>query len=115
LFNLWASNCDDAIREFYLLKCEEHSTSIYSGIVQLLDLALGFEESGTRPLGLFLVAPDKRSEEVRAQLRRPAFSKVQETKFFFVSYGELQKNFEAMGKFGQGVKAIEAITERLTP
>jgi type II restriction enzyme len=93
----------------------EHSTSIYSGIVRLLDLALGFEESGTRPLGLFLVAPDKRSEEVRAQLRRPAFSKVQETKFFFVPYGELQKNFEAMGKFGQGVKAIEAIAERLTP
>lgn len=92
----------------------EHSTSFYSGIVRLLDLALGFRESGA-PLRLFLVAPDKRSEEVRAQLRRPAFSKVQETKFFFVPYGELQKNFEAMGRFGQGIKAIEAIAERLTP
>lgn len=91
----------------------EHSTSIYSGIVRLLDLALGFQENGSI-LRLFLVAPDKRAEEVRSQLRRPAFSKVQDTSFAFIPYGELQKNYEAMSKFGQGMKAIEAISERLT-
>ncbi len=91
----------------------EHSTSIYSGIVRMLDLALGFEEQG-KSLRLFLVAPDKRAEEVRAQLRRPAFSKVQDTSFFFLPYGELQKNFEVMSKFGQGLKAIEAISQRIT-
>ncbi len=90
----------------------EHSTSIYSGIVRLLDLALGFKESGGQ-IGLFLVAPDKRAEEGRTQLRRPAFSQVQQSTFFYVPYGELLKHCEAMGKFGQGLKAIEAIAQRL--
>jgi type II restriction enzyme len=90
----------------------EHSTSIYSGIVRLLDLALGFKESG-HPISLFLVAPDKRTEEVKAQFRRPAFSSVQGTTFFFIPYGELQKNLEAMTRFGQGLKAIEAIAQHL--
>lgn len=90
----------------------EHSTSIYSGIVRLLDLALGFKEHG-QPIRLFLVAPDKRGDEVRAQLRRPAFSGVEGAHFYFVPYGELQKNFEAMSRFGQGLRAIEAIAERL--
>lgn len=49
----------------------EHTTSIYSGIIRLLDLALGAPGNATR--GLFLVAPDDREHEVRAQLGRPAF------------------------------------------
>lgn len=89
----------------------EHSTSIYSGIVRMLDLAMGFQESG-RPIGLFLVAPDKRAEEVRAQLRRPAFSQVQQSTFFYIPYSELLKHSEAMCKFGQGLKAVEAIAQR---
>ena len=52
----------------------EHSTSIYSGIVRMLDLALGTKvgENST----LFFVAPDNRKEEVEQQLCRPAFSRV---------------------------------------
>lgn len=90
----------------------EHSTSIYSGIVRMLDLAMGFKECG-RQIGLFLVAPDKRADEVRAQLCRPAFSHVQESTFFYIPYGELLKHCEAMSKFGRGLKAIEAIAQRL--
>lgn len=90
----------------------EHSTSIYSGIVRLLDLALGLKENG-HSIGLFLVAPDSRADEVRAQLRRPAFSGVQDRTFYFVPYGELRKNLEPMRRFGQGMHAIEAIAERL--
>ena len=52
----------------------EHTTSIYSGIVRMLDLALGLPDSGGARL--FLVAPDSREEQVRAQLMRPAFSRV---------------------------------------
>ena len=33
----------------------------------------------------------------------------------FIPYGELQKNYETMTRFGQGLKAVEAISERLTP
>jgi len=44
----------------------EHTTSIYSGIVRLLDLALGSDQSAHKHL--FLVAPDDREGDVRAQL-----------------------------------------------
>ena len=47
----------------------EHTTSIYSGIVRLLDLALG---AGAAARHLYLVAPDGRERDVRAQLERPA-------------------------------------------
>jgi hypothetical protein len=52
----------------------EHATSIYAGIVRMLDMALGAQD--TAVTHLFLVAPDDREEEVRAQLLRPAFSRV---------------------------------------
>lgn len=38
----------------------------------MLDLALGAQTSAVR--GLFLVSPDGREEDVRAQIRRPPFS-----------------------------------------
>lgn len=90
----------------------EHSTSIYSGIVRMLDLALGVqdEHSGIR---LFLVAPDERESQVRSQLQRPAFRSVHGVDFMFIPYGELERNREAMGKFGNGLKAIDAIARRL--
>jgi type II restriction enzyme len=90
----------------------EHSTSIYSGIVRMLDLALGIKEehSGIR---LFLVAPDKRESEVSAQLQRPAFRGILGVEFMFIPYGELEQNREAMAKFGNGLKAIDAIARRL--
>lgn len=89
----------------------EHTTSIYSGIVRMLDLALGLP--GQLPCGLFLVAPDGRAQEVREQLMRPAFSRVADLNVRFLPYGELEKHREAMARFGQGLKAIEAIAQRL--
>ena len=90
----------------------EHTTSIYSGIVRLLDLALGNASASAH--GLFLVAPDKREEDVRAQLARPAFSRVADLSVRFLPYSELEKHRESMARFGQGMKAIEAVARRLT-
>ena len=89
----------------------EHTTSIYSGIVRLLDLALG-ASAGTAH-GLFLVAPDSREEEVRAQLARPAFSRVADLSVRFLPYGELERNRDAMARFGQGMRPIEALAKSL--
>jgi type II restriction enzyme len=90
----------------------EHTTSIYSGIVRLLDLAHGAALSETLPL--FLVAPDERQEEVREQLLRPAFrAATQQLRLRYLPYGELEKNREAMARFGQGLKAVEAIAKEL--
>lgn len=89
----------------------EHTTSIYSGIVRLLDLALGAPEQAVR--GLFLVAPDAREADVRAQLARPAFKHVAELGVRYLPYGELAKHREAIARFGAGLKPIEAIAKAL--
>lgn len=89
----------------------EHTTSIYSGIVRMLDLALGLGPAG---LSMFLVAPDGRETDVREQLKRPAFSRVVDLDVRFIPYGELTKHREAIARFGQGMKPIEAIARRLS-
>lgn len=89
----------------------EHTTSIYSGIVRLLDLALGAGKDAAQ--GLFLVAPDAREDDVRAQLARPAFSRVADLRVRFLPYGELERNRHTMGRFGQGMRPIEAAAKAL--
>jgi type II restriction enzyme len=89
----------------------EHTTSIHSGIMRMLDLALG--GTGDPLRGLFLVAPDGREHEVRVQLQRPAFRRVADLEVRYLPYGELAKHREAMAKFGQGLKPIEVIARRL--
>lgn len=89
----------------------EHSTSIYSGIMRMLDLALG--AGGESVKGLFLVAPDNREEEVRAQLVRPAFQRVSDLQMRYLPYGELEKHRESIARFGEGLKAIHAISKVL--
>ena len=89
----------------------EHSTSIYSGIVRLLDVALGTDGDAER--GLFLVAPDDREDEVRAQLARPPFSRASDLRVRYLPYGELEQHREAMARFGHGMKAVEAIARDL--
>ncbi|RUW72119.1 type II restriction endonuclease, partial [Mesorhizobium sp. M4B.F.Ca.ET.049.02.1.2] len=90
----------------------EHTTSIYSGIVRMLDLALGDDAHALE--GLFLVAPDGREEEVRAQLARPAFSRIADLRVRYLSYGELKSNRDAIARFGHGMKPIQAIARQLT-
>lgn len=89
----------------------EHTTSIYSGIVRMLDLALGAGEYATQ--NLFLVAPDKREQDVRDQLNRPAFRHAVGMDVRFLPYGELERNREAIVRFGEGLKAIQAIARTL--
>lgn len=90
----------------------EHSTSIYSGIVRLLDLAFGsyLETTG----GLFLVTPDTREKDVRQQLLRPAFSRICELEVRYLPYSELDLHREPIARFGTGLKAIRAISRVLT-
>lgn len=90
----------------------EHSTSIYSGIIRLLDLAYSshLETQG----GLFLVAPDKREAEVRQQLNRPAFRRISDLAVQYLPYQELEAHREAIVRFGTGLKAIRAIARTLT-
>jgi type II restriction enzyme len=90
----------------------EHTTSIYSGIVRMLDLALGGDASGLH--SLFLVAPDKREADVRAQIARPAFSRIADLSVRYLPYSALEQHREAMARFGSGVAALEKVSHRLT-
>ena len=89
----------------------QHSTSIYSGIVRMLDLALGAPLGGASVL--FLVAPDSRRDEVTQQLRRPAFSRVSELGIRHLPYSQLAEHGQAMARFGSGLKPLLEISQVL--
>ena len=90
----------------------EHSTSIYSGIVRLLDLALSGGDLHASE-GLFLVAPDARESEVRARVARPAFSRIADLEIAYLSYSELERHKDAISRFGTGLKAIKSMAQPL--
>jgi type II restriction enzyme len=88
----------------------EHTTSIHSGIMRMLDLASGAPQA---MCGLYLVAPDAREGDVRRQLARPAFRRIGDLSVKYLPYGELERNRESMARFGEGLKAIDAVARAL--
>lgn len=104
---LWLEPTRDVVAAAFEV---EHTTSIYSGIVRLLDLAIGVSQEAH---GLFIVAPDDREHEVRMQLKRPAFRRVADLRVRYLPYGELEKHRDVMGRFGTGLRPIEAIAREI--
>src|SRR3546814_13799804 len=88
----------------------EHSTSIYSGIVRMLDLALGTDGMASC---YFLVAPDRREADVRAQFARPAFSPVAELNLTYLTYSDLETHRDSITRFGRGPKPSDAVCRAL--
>ncbi|MCX7322074.1 MAG: type II restriction endonuclease [Hyphomicrobiales bacterium] len=105
---LWLDKRDGAIHAAFE---GEHTTSIYSGIVRMLDLALG--PCGPLLKGIFLVAPDSREADVRAQMARPAFAAVVDLDVRYLAYGELERHRESIIRFGEGLKAVRSISKSL--
>ncbi len=75
----------------------EKSTSIYSGILRLADLALSLPG---REEHLYLVAPRSRGKEIVAQLRRPMFQQHEEFVVSYLFFDDLDKHFDSLCKFG---------------
>lgn len=76
----------------------EQSTSIYSGILRMKDLALSLSQPGAH---FYLVAPEEREREVIAQMARPAL--LSEPGSFLLGYlpsGALAEHCDAMCRFG---------------
>ncbi|MGB8930349.1 MAG: type II restriction endonuclease [Anaeromyxobacteraceae bacterium] len=86
----------------------EHTTTIQTGIMRMLDLA---ETQGGGLPGLFLVAPDDRGADVRRQVQRPGFRRIGEMNVRWLPYSVLRENRVAMARFGTGLKAIEAVAQ----
>ncbi len=81
----------------------EKSTSIYSGILRLIDLARSL---GNRKYNFFLVAPDSREKEIMAQLHRPSFKDVDCVTIRYILFSDLFQHFEGLCKFGDDYQIL---------
>jgi len=85
----------------------EKSTSIYSGILRLEDLARSIPNC---TCNFYLVAPDRREKEVMAQLARPAFrSDLTDIPLAFIPFNDLCDHCDALCKFGEDHTILKKI------
>jgi len=89
------SGTDEIVSAFEV----EKSTSIYSGILRLEDLARSIPGC---TCNFYLVAPDHREKEVMAQLARPAFrTDLADISLAFIPFTDLCDHCDALCKFGE--------------
>lgn len=86
----------------------EKSTSIYSGILRLLDLSGSLSD---RELNLYLVAPDRREKEVLAQLCRPSFQNRSGVDLRYILFNELCAHCEGICKLGEDHRVLWKIAK----
>ena len=87
----------------------EKSTSIYSGILRLLDL---HRSAAVRPDQLYLVAPDAREREIQAQLCRPSFADAGAPSIHYILFSDLSAHCEGLCKFGTDHTAVLKIARK---
>lgn len=88
----------------------EKSTSIYSGILRLSDLALALPDHQTR---LCLVVPDGREREVVAQLKRPSFIATGRPQPSYLLFSDLAEHCDAICKFGADHRVLDRLVKRV--
>ena len=65
-------------------------------------------------VSFFLVAPDVREQDVRAQFARPAFSRVSTLDVRYLGYSQLRQHQESIARLGSGLKGMVAISACLS-
>lgn len=98
---IWLDTSETIVAAFEV----EKSTSIYSGILRLYDLALS---TGIR--NMYLVAPDKREKEIKAQLLRPSFQGNRDF-IAYILFSDLRCDCDAMCKFGSSLEVLSKIAK----
>ncbi len=85
----------------------EKSTSIYSGILRMEDLARSIPDC---TCNFYLVAPNQREREVMAQLARPAFRDgLADIALAFIPFNDLRDHCDALCKFGEDHTILQKI------
>lgn len=85
----------------------EKSTSIYSGILRMEDLARSIPGC---TCNFYLVAPNQREKEVMAQLARPAFrDDLADIALAFIPFNDLRDHCDALCKFGENHTILQKI------
>ncbi|MBB6215447.1 type II restriction enzyme [Anaerosolibacter carboniphilus] len=87
----------------------EKSTSIYSGILRLIDLASSL---GDKQYSFFLVAPDTREKEILAQLKRPSFKNVDNVALRYILFSDLYEHCNGLCTFGDDYEILYKIARR---
>lgn len=86
----------------------EKSTSIYSGILRLTDLSLSIPHDTCQ---FYLVAPDKREKDIKAQLLRPSIQAMENNNFSYILFSDLRCDCDAMCKFGENASVLKKISK----
>ena len=85
----------------------EKSTSIYSGILRLSDLALSFSDQAA---DLYLIVPGNREKDVILQLTRPSI-KNGNLPIQYIVFNELRDNCDAICRLGDSHKVMNRIAK----
>jgi type II restriction enzyme len=86
----------------------EKSTSIYSGILRLHDLSLSL---GDQESQLYLICPDNREKEVKAQLLRPSLQQDNARSISYILFSDLRCECNAMCKYGRSSDVLDQISK----
>lgn len=106
---LWLSS-DNQVEAAFEIEC---TTSIYSGLLRMLDLVT-LRPNITIPL--YIVVPKARVEQIKAELSRPAFNNKSlelHKKCRWIVIEELMQEWEAMMKYGSPSANINKISHSL--
>ncbi len=90
----------------------EKSTSIYSGMLRLMDLASSL---GDKQYDFFLVVPDTREKEVLAQLKRPSFQNNSCVGLRYILFSDLEEHCRGLCKFGEDFRILFKLAKNGTP
>lgn len=86
----------------------EKSTSIYSGMLRLADLASSLPGQAD----LYLLAPDARAKDVRVQFSRPALAQTRAAhELAFIPFSALVQHCESLCLFGQDCSALRRLVQ----
>lgn len=88
----------------------EKSTSIYSGILRLSDLALSLSSDRA---ALFIIIPNSREKDVVQQLSRPSI-RTSNIPIKYILFSDLREQCDALCKFGDDHKILEKIAKGVT-
>ncbi|WP_233183295.1 hypothetical protein [Paenibacillus sonchi] len=88
---LWLNERNEIVSGFEV----EKSTSIHSGILRLHDLSLSVGNATSK---LYLICPDQREKEVRAQLLRPSLQRTQCGPISYIRFLDLRNDCNAICK-----------------
>ncbi|OLS20387.1 MAG: hypothetical protein HeimC2_37390 [Candidatus Heimdallarchaeota archaeon LC_2] len=85
----------------------ESSTTIFSGILRLNDLALSLPD--TRDVRFFIVIPDSRESEVVAQFKRPSL-RISES-ISYIIFSDFCSHYESICKLGKDYSILDNIAK----